>query len=71
VVWCVSEGGKKLPVDEASCPDGNLVLAFNNPDGSEPVARPYRKADHHVEPPRHKCHLATCVDRREVGEEAP
>lgn len=60
VIWKVTEGGKKTPIDAEPCEDGNLFF-FGS--GAHPVSmiKPGLKFDG----PRYKSHFATCPNAKQ------
>lgn len=57
VVWVLTEGGNRMPVDPDPVEGGNIVLTRENESDGTPLAA-YAKADPGVM--RHVSHFATC-----------
>jgi hypothetical protein len=59
IIWCVTESGKRMPVDAQTSVDGNIILELK--PGNAPPTALVRTADqltgHTL---RHKSHFATC-----------
>lgn len=54
IVWKITEGGKKMPIDSTPAPDGNLVFIGL---GAHPVPEKWTGE-------RYKSHFATCPDAK-------
>lgn len=61
IVWAVTKGGKRVPIDFEQCDGGNVLLL---PDGSCRVLRAGDSAELLASGTRHKSHFATCPQGR-------
>jgi len=56
IVWAITEGGKKMPVDSEPDPDGNLLLWTQGQEWRTKVIQG------EWDGPRYRPHFATCPD---------
>ncbi len=60
VLWVVTDGGKRMPVDADPVPDGTLVIADRGADDTPHVTSVAPDALLIDDPPRYRSHFATC-----------
>lgn len=57
IVWALSTGGKRIPIDVEPSRDGNVRLTFDDGASTERIARVVQKGSL---PDLHTSHFATC-----------
>jgi hypothetical protein len=60
VLWCITEGGKTMPVDPNPTHDGNLIKTGAYVDGKPEVHAITNRDDLHGNEVRYTSHFATC-----------
>jgi hypothetical protein len=65
VLWAVTDGGRRMPVDRDPAPAGNLVIADRHPDGTPHMTVVDPEQLLLGDPPRYLSHFVTCPHANE------
>lgn len=72
IFWAITEAGRRMPVDEAPVPDGNVTVIEDDSDAGVPIVRVLGATrDLFASGPLYVSHFVTCPDAAEHRRKSP